>query len=135
MNGVQHRVKSDERFGPPGGSVWPPRPGRRSLVETDQWWGDVEPGSPRPGRRTLDEQRLHRPRPGRTFKPQNEDVNPFKTKTRPGRNAEEDLPWEYTGSSLHKGESKESHTLKKIAPEKKRGFHAKQIEIQRDFRI
>ena len=130
VNGVRH---SDDS-GPPAEHPWPPRPGRRSFVP-NQW--RLEPGSPRPGRRTLQDQasRKGRPRPGRAHIPQQPYPNPFGTGTRPGRNAEGDIPWEYTGNSLKTGQSKESHTLKQIAPQSKRDYEEGQLEIERDFRF
>lgn len=129
MNGVKHNDES----GPPNENPWPPRPGRRSFVP-NQWY--MEPGSPRPGRRSLqDQNRVQRPRPGRAHIPQRPRPNPFGRGTRPGRNAEGDIPWEYTGNSLKTGQSKESHTLKQIAPQTKRDYQEDQLEIQRDFHL
>lgn len=133
MNGVKHKAVQDEAEGPPS-AMWPPRPGRRNVIPNQ--WGYYEPGSPRPGRRTLQDLRKVRLRPGRAHIPQKQGpINPFGTKTRPGRNAEGDLPWEYTGNSLQTGESKESHTFKQVAPQNKRNYHQEQLELQQDYRL
>lgn len=126
MNGVQHSPNSDESINPPLSFGWPPRPGRRSLVTSNSQW--FEPGGGRPGRRSLVDQLRFRPRPGRDFVPQ-KPKNPFDSVLRPGRNSEEDMPWAYSGSSLRKGENKESHTFKQVAPGKKSEFQPKQVEI------